>query len=182
MNIEIWKTVPEYEGLYEVSNYGRVRSLDRIDSIGRKRKGRILKAADNGDGYYVVNLSKNNKQHMYLVHRLVAEVFIPNPNNLPCINHKDENTMNNFPGNLEWCDKRYNNNYGTKNIRAAEKLGRPILQLTPDGVVVMRWNSAKECQRKTGMSQGYISGYLRGEYNNLPYGFRWEYDKDDCFS
>lgn len=106
---EIFKEVKGYEGLYEVSNLGNVRSL---------RKGIILKPAKN-QNYKQVLLTKNKEHKIYLVHRLVAETFIPNPNNLPQINHKDENGNNNNVNNLEWCDSKYNNNYGTKNKRAS---------------------------------------------------------------
>ena len=116
---EIWKEIEGYEGLYEVSNLGRVRSLDREQfQIGnggsyfkRIYKGRILKFKIDYHGYYRVHLSVNGERKHYLVHRLVAEAFIPNPNNLPCVNHKDEDKTNNSVDNLEWCDVAYNNAY-----------------------------------------------------------------------
>ena len=115
---EIWKPVKGFAGLYEVSNKGNVRSLKWYGGS----KVRELSQAENKKGYRQVNLC-NGKGNMRYVHRLVAEAFIPNPNNLPCINHKDENPRNNCVENLEWCDQKYNCNYGHHNERnsAAQK-------------------------------------------------------------
>ena len=117
---EIWKPVVGYEGLYEVSSLGIVRSLDRYDSRNCFRKGRILKLNDNGRGYLDVQLCSNGKVKHHLVHRLVAEAFIPNPYNLPQVNHRDENPSNDNVDNLEWCDAKYNINYGTGLTRAID--------------------------------------------------------------
>ena len=122
---EIWKDIEGYEGLYQVSNMGRVKSVERMKWSGKcyyKAPERILKPRKNGGGYLVVMLSKNGKVKTCRVHRLVATAFIPNPNNLPQINHIDENKGNNHMENLEWCDSKYNNNYGTHNKRVSEKL------------------------------------------------------------
>lgn len=116
--IEEWRSVVGYEGLYEVSSYGRVRSVDRyVKSKSESywlRKGKMLSPAKDKNGYLKVNLSCNGKNNIIRVHRLVAQVFIENPDNLPEINHKDEDKTNNSVDNLEWCDRKYNNNYGTK--------------------------------------------------------------------
>jgi len=96
--IEEWKDIPGYEGLYEVSNLGRVR-----------RNGKILKPSKNRYGYFQLVLSKDGTKRTFTIHRLVAYAFINNPDNLPCINHKDEDKTNNAVNNLEWCDSRYNN-------------------------------------------------------------------------
>ena len=118
---EIWKDIVGYEGLYQVSNFGRVKSLAKYKNGngGSKfwRKERILKPANTGRGYLMVVLIKEKKRTTYILHRLVAQAFIPNPNNLPQINHKDENKTNNVVSNLEWCDNKYNSNYGTRNVR-----------------------------------------------------------------
>ena len=103
--MEEWKEVPDYEGLYEVSNTGNVRSLI---------KNKIIKGFINRCGYKLVGLSKNGISKWFQVHRLVAQVFIPNPDNLPMVNHKDEDKNNNRVENLEWCDAKYNINYGTR--------------------------------------------------------------------
>ena len=115
MEKEIWRDIPEYEGLYQISNYGRVRSLDTIINCkGAKnidkhiRYGKILKQSKNPKGYYYVNLSKDGKVKNTRVHRLVALCFVNNPNNLKLINHIDGNKLNNYYINLEWCDYSHN--------------------------------------------------------------------------
>lgn len=115
--IEEWRPVVGYEGLYEVSSYGRVKSLCKYDSRNRFRDERILKLCADRLGYLKVGLCSNDKKKKYLVHRLVAQAFIPNPNNLPQVNHRDENPSNDNVDNLEWCDAKYNSNYGTRNDR-----------------------------------------------------------------
>lgn len=117
---EVWKDINGYEGLYQVSNCGRIRSLDRYDSMGRFRKGIIKADTHNGYGYRNVMLSKDGRSETLYVHRLVALAFIPNDNNLPQVNHKDENKENNHVDNLEWCTNEYNSNYGNHN----EKLSK----------------------------------------------------------
>lgn len=118
--IEEWRKIVGYEGLYEVSSLGRVRSLDRYVKTCygsyRLHKGKILSPGIRPDGYLVVSL----QYRMFRVHRLVAQAFIPNPDNLPQVNHLDEDKSNNRVENLEWCDAKYNNNYGTARIRAKE--------------------------------------------------------------
>ena len=116
--MEEWKDIKGYEGLYQISNYGRVKSLGN----DRNRKEKILKNQSNNKKYEIINLCKNGKIKRYFIHRLVAEAFIPNPNNLPYINHKDENPSNNYVNNLEWCTIKYNNNYGTRNKRCSKKM------------------------------------------------------------
>lgn len=111
---EQWKDIPGYEGLYQVSSHGSVKRLQAIVSNGNKTMnwpGRILKPDMDSDGYNHVVLCKNNKTKRFFVHRLVADLFIPNPNNYPVINHKDENKLNNHVENLEWCTVSYNTQY-----------------------------------------------------------------------
>jgi hypothetical protein len=114
---EIWKDIEGYEGYYSISNYGNVKSLERIikskNGVIRKRKEMLLKPNIDKDGYYTITLTKNSNPKTFKIHRLVGTAFIDNPNNFPMINHKDENKQNNYFENLEWCDSKYNNNYGT---------------------------------------------------------------------
>ena len=118
---EEWRPIEGYEGLYEVSSYGRVRSVDRyVKSKGESywlRKGKMLSPAKDKNGYLKVNLSCNGKNNIIRVHRLIAQSFLPNPDNLPEVNHKDEDKTNNNVDNLEWCDRSYNISYGTRTER-----------------------------------------------------------------
>lgn len=166
---EIWKTIKSHPS-YEVSNRGRVRSVDRISS--RKGNpcrlgGMMLKPRDI-KGYMAVTLWDGNreKHKRFFVHRLVAEAFIPNPDNLPCVNHKDESRTNNNAENLEWCTHKYNSNYGTAIRRRvahqdwrsiANKQSRAIEQLDMDGNVVARYKSMMECERTTEFKSSGIS-------------------------
>lgn len=123
--IEEWKPVVGYEGLYEVSSLGRVRSLDRYVKNNYSywlRKGKVLSPEKNKDGYLLVSLCCNGKRYLRTVHRLVAEAFIPNPDNLPEVNHINEDKSNNRVENLEWCTRKYNINFGTARIRRRETL------------------------------------------------------------
>lgn len=129
MEEEIWKDIKNYEGYYQVSNLGRIRSIDRYikqyngyNYSTRIYKGKILKKEIGTRGYYKVVLQKRRKAKTYNVHRLVAETFIPNPKNLPQVNHKDENKLNNIVDNLEWCTSKYNINFGERNAKVANKL------------------------------------------------------------
>lgn len=137
---EIWKPINGFEGLYEVSNTGLVRSMDRVivtkRGVKKPLKGKILKPNMN-DGYAYICLSKDGKELKYKAHRLVAEAFIPNPDNLPYINHKNECKSDNRVENLEWCTKWYNEHYGTFHEKSVtnlrKKLGRPICQYDMNG-------------------------------------------------
>jgi hypothetical protein len=123
---EIWKPIPNYEGIYEISNTGKVRSLTRtiMRSDGKKLpiNGKELKQYIGKDGYYKVKLCKDGAMTNFPVHRLVALTFISNLNHLPVVNHKDENKLNNNVNNLEWCTYEYNNNYGTKKERISQTM------------------------------------------------------------
>lgn len=114
---QYWKDIPGYEGKYQVSNTGKVRSLNYQ---GTKGKVVRLKLYNNNHGYMMIELNKNGKKKKYSVHRLVALAFIPNPNNYPIINHKDENKTNNTVWNLEWCTPKYNINYGNCRKKMSE--------------------------------------------------------------
>lgn len=114
---EIWQDLPGYEGLYRISNYGQIESLPRQGSKGGLMKGTVHKK-----GYLNVTLRKNGKQTTAKVHRLVAETFLPNPEQLPEVNHKDENKLNNRVDNLEWCTTQYNHDYGTRTIKTGKAI------------------------------------------------------------
>ena len=167
MEEEIWCPVKNYENLYEVSDQGRVKSL----KFGKER---ILKPFRNKGGYLLVNLRKNRERKMCYVHRIVAQTFTPNPDNLPEVNHKDENKENNFVQNLEWCTDKYNTNYGTRTQRMAEKLSKPVLQYTKSGEFVIEWKSATDVQRNLGYAHQNISDCCTGKCKSS-HNFIWKY-------
>jgi len=174
-NNEIWKDIKGYEGLYQVSNIGRVKSLER--TVPRKNgsklpiKERILKPKANRDGYLTVVLCKGSgKRKGFLVHRLVCEAFHKNPKNKPCVNHIDENKTNNTAGNLEWCTYSENNKHGTRTARTCKSVG----QYTPNGELVKIWQSTREVERQLGFSNNHIGDVARGE-RKTAYGYVWKY-------
>lgn len=155
-NEEVWKDIPSYEGLYQVSTFGNVRSLN----YHRTGQARILKQGRDRDGYCQVTLSNAGRPKSFKIHRLVATAFIPNPLNLPVINHKDENPLNNHVNNLEWCTVKYNRNYGTCTQRISEKLNHPVCQYDREGRLVAEYGSVSEAVEKTGLVN--ISTVCRG--------------------
>ena len=167
MTEEIWCPIKGYEGIYEVSDQGRVKSL----KFGKER---ILKTVRDKDGYIQVDLYKNGDQKTCKVHRLVSQAFNPNPDNLLQVNHKDEDKTNNKVSNLEWCDSKYNNNYGTRTKRQAEKLSKPVLQYTKSGEFVREWKSATDAQRNLGYHNCNISYCCTGRYKSA-YNFIWKF-------
>ena len=161
MRTEIWKTAiyddVVYEGLYRVSNLGNILSLN-YRNTGRAE---LMNPWEDKDGYLKIGLRKNRKTDFILVHRLVAQTFLPNPENLPQVNHKDENKANNRVENLEWCDGKYNHNYGTINQRISKantngKLSKPVLQLSLTGELIREWPSTMECGRNGFERSGVI--------------------------
>lgn len=173
MKKEYWKPVVGYEGLYEVSNWGRVKSL----KFGKER---ILKPCTNRYGYLFVKLCKDGKVKPFTVHRLVAEAFLPNPDNLPQVNHKDENKQNNIVSNLEWCSAQYNNTYGTRIERVAEKTtngkcSKTVLQYTLEGNFIKEWKSVAECRRN---GFRHVDDVCRGERKSCG-GYIWEYKNEE---
>lgn len=173
---EIWKDIEGYEGYYQVSNLGNVRSVDRViisnDGIVRVRKGKAKTLKDH-NGYKRVKLNKDGKEKLFLVHRLVAQTFIPNPSNLPCINHKDEVKSNNRIDNLEWCTHRYNRMYGTTEERRRPKLAKKVYQYTLDGELVNVWPSLAECTKDT-FDNGSVSKACNGKLKTYK-GFIFSY-------
>lgn len=171
---EIWKDIKGYEGLYQVSNLGRVRSLDKLSLTNRhkreeyrKLKGKILKPIKDYYGYLRVGLYKNQKETMHPIHRLVIEAFKPNPLNLPCINHINEIKTDNQPENLEYCTFQYNTEYSC---------AKPILQYDKQGNFIKEWGSLSEIQRQLGCSISNISNCCLRKFNRKStYGFKWYY-------
>lgn len=176
--VENWRDIIDYENLYQGSNFGRVRSVDRWvkSKSGSVRlcKGRILKPSTDKNGYLKVDLWKNNKQKIHLVHRLVAEAFLPNPDNLQEVNHKDENKQNNNVENLEWCDRTYNVNYGTAIEKMIKKKSKPVLQYTLDSQFVREWKSAKQAEREGGFNSICICMCCKGKIKKHK-DFIWRY-------
>lgn len=144
MEEEIWKDIKGYEGLYQVSNKGNVKSLN----YKRSGKDKILKLVKQKNNYIKIQLYKDRISKQFFVHRLVAETFIDNPDNLLCVNHKDENPSNNFVENLEFCTHKYNSNYGTSKERIAEKLSIPIKCLDLQTNEITYYSSIHEAGRK----------------------------------
>lgn len=188
--MEIWKDIQGYEGLYQVSNLGRIKSLDRY--VVRHRKGTTFKALIKGkfpsisltkDGYEKVTLCNKEKTITFRVHRLVAETFIPNPLNLPHVNHKDENKRNNHVENLEFCSIKYNCNYGNRNKKISSSrindpsLSYKIYQYTLDKKLIKIWPSLCECERN-GFHRCNIARVCNGEYKQHK-GYIWSYTKLD---
>lgn len=196
---EIWKDIDGYEGLYQVSNLGNVKSLN----YRKQNYSKNLTPKVNNCGRLWVELRKNGSRKQILIHRLVAIAFIPNENNFPQINHKDENTMNNVVENLEWCDAEYNSNYSwkrhpewkkksvPKNIIRGEdwkrvhkshpggwkngpKDRRKIFQCSLNGEVLNEWNSISEVSRINNWNYSSIKRCCDGERKSA-YGFKWQY-------
>ena len=177
MKNEEWRDVVGYEGLYQVSDQGRVKSLERKVKHWcgeRTVKERILKPSDNCMGYLIVNLSAGGKRKHFKVHRLVCQAFHDNPENKLDVNHINENKTDNRACNLEWCTRRENINHGSRNTRTAEALSKPVGQYTLDGELVKIWPSATEARRQTGFSQGNICLAANGKHKQA-YGFIWKY-------
>lgn len=182
---EIWKPIKRYEGLYEVSNLGRVRSLTRsvrhTDHSTKVMQGQPLKPYLQPDGYRVVYLWKKAKKKMHRINRLVAQAFIPNPNNLPQVNHKDEKKENDFvfinpdgtvdyeKSNLEWCTAQYNNTYGSAIIKRAQKRGHKVRCIETGQV----FYSGGEAARQMHIQQRNINAVVNGK-RNIAGGYHWE--------
>ena len=174
MNKEIWRDITGYEGYYQVSDQGRVKSLERKNSYGRTVKERILKPAVKPTGYVEVNLYAGGKQKALTVHRLVCQAFHENPDNKSDVNHINENKTDNRACNLEWCTRKENCNHGSRNERVAKAQSKPVAQYAKDGELINVWPSTMEVGRQTGFSQGGISQAANGKYKQA-YGYIWKY-------
>ena len=184
--MEVWKEIKEYEGVYFISNKGRIKSVDRripnTNGVGtRLIKGKILSTTLNNKGYKCVSLHKNGKIKTFTIHRLVALYFIPNPNNYSDVNHKDENKKNNKVENLEWVTHEYNMNYGERAIKASKKLkntrtlskngkARKVINLDTGKV----FDTILEASWYYNINASGISQCCRGKSSNCG-GFKWKY-------
>ena len=175
---EVWRDINEYEGYYQVSNMGRVKSLERKIPHWRGgeriQKERILKPITDHYGYQVVNLYAGGKPKKHKVHRLVCQSFHDNPDNKSQVNHLNENKTDNRACNLEWSTAKENNNHGTRTERSAKALSKPVAQYTRDGELIKIWPSAREAERQAGFRHNTISNAANGKYKNS-YGFIWKY-------
>ena len=182
---EIWKEIKNYEGLYEVSTTGNVRNYN---------SKKILKGGLDKDWYIIIGLTKNKIRKTFKVHRLVAEAFIPNPNNHPVVNHKDQSPnkkkgiiSNNVVDNLEWCTIKYNSNYG--NIKEIQReiflnrddLSKTILQYNLDGIFIKEWRSQKEIERELGFKQPNISFACLNLDTHQAFGYIWHIKESDNY-
>ena len=182
--IEIWKDIKDYEGLYQVSNLGNVRSLDMTiiqlhhwsnQYVKHIYKGRLLKGSKNSNGYRTITLHKGKKTEKRLLHRMIAEAFIPNPNNYNYINHKDNNPSNNNVNNLEWCTQSYNIKYAYEQGNKTPPNTKEINQLK-NGNILRTFISISDAERKTGIKGANISKCCR-KLRNYAGGYQWEYAK-----
>lgn len=162
---EIWKDLPGFEGLYQVSNLGRIYSVPRY-----KAKGGIMSGHADKKGYINITLRRNGEQFTQKLHRLVAITFIPNPENLPEVNHKDENKQNNCVDNLEWCTTAYNHEYGTRTLRASTRCGKPI-RCIETGV---EYPGARWAARELNIDASSITKALKNP-NRTCGGYHWQY-------
>ena len=172
--MEKWKTVKGFEGLYEISNLGNVRSLNYHNWGIVKNLTPVM----DKDGYLRVCLSKNGKQYNGTVHRMVAQAFIENPNSFPQINHINEDKSDNRVENLEWCDCLYNNNHGTRNNRISKSKRntkcKKVVQTDLNGNVIREWVSLNEIMRVLGFNAAFVARCCHG-VKPTAYGYRWQY-------
>lgn len=188
---EIWKDIKGYEGLYQISSFGNVKSLDRyiINKNGDKQyfPGKYLTQGIS-DSYLKVTLSKNNKQRTFRVHILVARAFIPNPENKPEVNHIDGNKKNNKVNNLEWNTRSENELHAYRNglakpsnkqkqavaKYAKENYSKKVVQYSLNGEFIKEWNSMHDVWRELGIRPSYICRCCKG-LRNQTYGYIWKY-------
>lgn len=184
---EIWKDIKEFEGCYQVSNLGRVRSLTRkVKTFNgvRTSKGQILKPITTKNGYLRICFKSHQQNYYYSIHRLVAEAFIPNPNNFPIVNHKDNNSLNNNANNLEWCTQSYNVKYSYTNGNAKPTSGcfkkgiipynlRKVSQYDKEGNFIKTYNSVKLAAKSIRRSPASIFNCLAGR-TKYSGGYIWK--------
>ena len=168
---EIWRDIDGYEGLYQISNKGRVKRL-----LGPSE--RILRPVLNRSGYYYIMLYNDSVKKAFRLHRLVAQAFIPNLYNKPQVNHLDENKKNNCVDNLEWATAKENSNYGSRNERITGRPSIPIIQYSKDGEFIKEWQSAVEVKRVLGINNSHIIQCCKGKRKSAG-GFVWRYKEKD---
>ena len=169
--IEEWKPIKDFPD-YRISNKGRIQRVPN-----NKIKGGLLNPTKEKDGYLVVGLFRDKKNIQKRVHRLVAEVFIPNPNNYPCVNHKDENKTNNSIDNLEWCAVAYNNKYGNHYKKSSITMSKPIHQYDLSLKYIRTFSSLTNAAKELKCSMGGISSSTRDSLKYTFKGYRWSYKK-----
>lgn len=172
---EIWKDIKDFEEMYQVSNLGRVRSVDRFDNMGRLRKGNIKTIRDNGHGYFSVQMYRDNKSNVRYVHRLVAQTFLDNPDNKPEVHHIDSDRSNNKLDNLQWVTSKENNSF-PEHIKSMKK--------NPNWLKNSRTAMAK-ARDKAIIINSYRTRFTRGgvslEFSSLAEGARvLGLDKGGC--
>lgn len=183
---ELWKDIKGYEGVYQVSTLGNIRRVNRW--AGNQCKSVYVSDIKNAStyidsfGYVKVCLSYKGVSKHYRVHRLVANAFIPNPDNLPQINHKDENKLNNCVNNLEWCTAKYNSNYGTRTLRISNRnlefgAKHSVQQYSKDGMFIREWKSITEASNKLGLHVSKISACCHGSRKSTG-GFMWRFTNE----
>ena len=186
---EIWRDIKGFEGFYQVSNLGRVKSIACRRLSGRDKGGdfaiaqteHIMTPVVSESGYLKIVLRNNSRAFKTSVHRLVATAFISNPKNLQFVNHINENKKDNIAENLEWCTHSYNCNYGTRSNRQSKamknhaSLSIPVIKLTKEGVEIERYPSISEASRKNGINVSNIANCCKGKAgSNSAGGFKWE--------
>ena len=179
--MEIWKDVVGYEGYYQVSNFGNIRSVDRVIysdklHIGTKRelKGKMLKPYVNSHGYLALTLTKNGNEKLLRVHRIVAEAFIKNPNNYDQVNHIDGDKTNNKIENLEWCNNQYNVNHAYKN-GLANHYTKSVKQYDLKGNYIKTFESIIKASEAVNGQHTNITKCAKGCINSA-YGYKWRYE------
>lgn len=182
MEQEVWKDIKGFEGCYQISNIGRVKSLERYVTYANGRTHivyeRILRLQKDRKGYIRACLVDNNKKkYNKQVHRMVAAAFIPNPNNFPQVNHINEVHGDNNVENLEWCSSEYNLNYGNRNKIASDTRGKDIIQFTMKGVPVCRHSGTRNAARALGLNPncGANIAACAHHIKKSAYGYKWEW-------
>lgn len=167
---EVWFPLEDYEGLYLISNLGRIASR-------HWNKHKILRQRINNKGYAIVNLCKYGLLKTFKVHSLVAKHFLPNPNKLTEINHKDENKLNNRWDNLEWCTRSHNINYGTRTSRQRLKVIKGVIQYDKNGKYIASFDSISQAGKIIGISPQHIVACCKNKYPQAG-GFIWRYSSE----